>query len=60
MVLDKIILVLDNIALIYMGMIYTVFFTFIIFAALEFNKRERAKSINEIFEFDNPIDYTPV
>lgn len=60
MVLDKIILVLDNVALIYMGMICTVFFTFIISAALEFNKKERAKSINEIFEFDNPIDYTPV
>lgn len=58
--LNKTLLIIDNIALIYMSMICVIFFIFIISAVLEFSKQIKEKSINEIFEFDNPIDYTPI
>lgn len=60
MILDKVVFVMDNIALLYMSILCAIFFIFILSAAIEFSKQIKSKSINEIFGFDNPIDYTPV
>lgn len=60
MTLNKTLLIIDNIALIYMSIICVIFFIFTISAVLEFSKRIKEKNINEVFEFDNPIDYTPI
>lgn len=60
MILDTIIFIMDNIALVYMSILCAIFFVFIISAAIEFSKTIKEKSISEVLGFDNPIDYTPV
>lgn len=60
MILDTIIFIMDNIALVYMSILCAIFFVFIISAAIEFSKTIKEKSISEVFGFDNTIDYTPV
>lgn len=60
MILEKIMFIMDNIALVYMSILCAIFFVFIISAAIEFSKKIKEKSISEVFSFDNPIDYTPV
>lgn len=60
MILENIVFIIDNIVLIYMGILCSIFFGFIISSAIEFSKKIKERSISEIFDFNNPNDYTPV
>lgn len=58
--LEKIILITDYIALIYMSILCGVFFIYIIYSSIEFSKRKKGKALSKYLEIDNPNYYTPV
>lgn len=58
--LEKIILITDNIALIYTSTLCGIFFIYIIYSSIELSKRRKRKALYEYLEIDNSEYYTPV
>ena len=58
--LEKIILITDYIALIYMSALCGIFFIYIIYSSIELSKRRKRKVLSEYVEIDNSDYYTPV